>query len=103
MSRSRKKSHFVVDHTAKTTKKKKRLANKTVRRDKNFDMSGSAYKKRYPSWDICDYRYQWTKEEAIQEWYNEESDFYKGWAWRHSRFSSLEEWLSYWAKCVARK
>lgn len=103
MSRSRKKSHFVVDHTARTTKKQKRLANKTVRRKKDFDVSGSVYKKIYPSWNICDYRYPWTKEEAIQEWYNEESPYYKGRAWRHSEFASLEKWLSYWEKCVSRK
>ena len=103
MSRSRKKSHYVVDHTARTTKRKKRFANKTLRQDKNFDVSGSAYKKLYESYDICDYRYEWTKEEAIQSWYEEESSHYKGYAWRHKEFSSLEEWLSYWAKCVVRK
>ena len=103
MSRSFKKYPIIVDHTAKTTKIKKRFANKTIRQDKDFDISGSAYKKRYESWDICDWRWAWTREEAIKEWYDEEADHYKGYAWRHDRFSSLEEWLNYWEKCVKRK
>lgn len=103
MSRSWKKSHFVVDHKVKTTKEKKKFANKRIRQDKNFDTNGAAYKKRFESWDICDYRYIWTKEEAIKSWYEEESPHYTGYAWRHKRFGTLEKWLSYWAKCVARK
>lgn len=103
MSRSYKKHPYVTDHHVKTSKKRKRFANKTIRQDKTFDMNGSSYKKRYCSWDICDYRYQWTREEAIKEWYEEESDHYDGYAWKHKRFSSLEEWLNYWEKCVKRK
>lgn len=81
----------------------KKLANKRIRQDKNFDISGSAYKKRFESWDICDYRWIWTKEEAIQEWYAEELEDCPRYAWRHANYSSLEEWLSYWEKCVKRK
>ena len=103
MSRSRKKSPWITDHHVKTSKQQKRIANKTLRQDKNFDISGSAYKKRYEPWDICDYKWLWTREEAIEEWYAEESPHYERYAWRHSRFASLEEWLSYWEKCVKRK
>ena len=103
MSRSRKKSHWIVDHHAKTSKEQKRIANKKLRQDKNFDINGSAYKKRTESWDICDFRWAWTKKEAIKEWYDEEAPHYNRFAWRHARFSSLEEWLNYWAKCVQRK
>ena len=103
MSRSLKKSPWIVDHHAKTSKERKKYANKTIRQDKNFDISGSDYKKRSESWDICDYRWLWTKEEAIQSWYEEESEYYTGYAWRHEKYASLEEWLSYWAKCVKRK
>lgn len=100
MSRSRKKSPWIKDHN----KGQKRIANKILRQDKNFDISGSAYKKKYDSWNICDYRWLWTREEAIEEWYAEEAPHYEGrYAYRHSYYSSLEEWLSYWEKCVKRK
>lgn len=103
MSRSYKKHPWITDHTAKTTKIKKRFANKVIRQDKNFDIDGSAYKKKYCSWDICDYRWIWTKEEAIKEWYEEESESYEHCAWRHDHYKTLENWLSYWEKCVKRK
>jgi len=103
MSRSYKKSPYIVDHHVKTTKERKRFANKTIRQDEDFDISGKAYKKRTESWDICDYRWRWTKEEAISEWYKEESACYEGVAWRHDSFNTLENWLNYWAKCVRRK
>jgi len=38
----------------KTTKGMKRLANKRVRRDPEFDISGTAYRKLFSSWDIND-------------------------------------------------
>lgn len=103
MSRSYKKHPFVVDHHARTTKIRKRFANKTLRQNKDFDINGSAYKKNCESWDICDYRYPWTREEAIASWYEEESEHYQGYGWRHSTFGTLEKWLSYWEKCVKRK
>lgn len=103
MSRSYKKRPFVKDHHARTTKEKKRFANKTIRQDRDFDISGSAYKKRYCSWEICDYHWRWTRKDAIEEWYEEESDSYKDYAWRHKRFQTLENWLLYWEKCVKRK
>ena len=103
MSRSYKKHPYITDHTARSTKIKKRFANKTIRQDKDFDINGSAYKKRYCSYDICDYRQFWTKEEAIEDWYAEESDGYDHYAWRHEEFKTLENWLSYWEKCVKRK
>ena len=103
MSRSRKKSYYSTDHKVKVTRKKKRIASKKVRRDKDFSTNGAAYKKKYESWDICDYRCRWTKEKAIESWYEEESDHFHGYPWRHKEFGTLERWLSYWAKCVYRK
>lgn len=104
MSRSYKKHPFVVDHHARTTKQRKRIANKTIRQDKDFDINGSAYKKRRESWDICDYRYIWTREDAIEMWYREEDASYRySYAWIHDKFGTLEAWLNYWEKCVKRK
>lgn len=103
MSRSVKKNPYVTDHHVKSSKISKRFANKTIRQDKDFDISGSAYKKRTESWEICDWRYIWTKQDAIDSWYEEESDSYKGRTWRHERFKTLDKWLQYWKKCVVRK
>ena len=104
MSRSYKKHPFVVDHHARTTKERKRFANKHIRQDKDFDINGSAYKKCRESWDICDYRYIWTREEAIEQWYAAEraADRHE-YSWIRNEFKTLEEWLNYWEKCVKRK
>lgn len=100
MSRSYRKFHVVKDHN----KGQKQLANKKIRRTNKLDsLKGGDYKKIYPTWDICDYCWVWTKEDAIAEWYEEEAEHYKGYAWRHSRFGTLENWLNYWEKCVRRK
>ena len=100
MSRSYRKFHVVKDHN----KGQKKIANRKVRRtNKLKSIKRGNYKKMYPQWDICDYYWCWTKEEAIAEWYEEESEHYKGTAWRHNKFSTLKKWLNYWAKCVQRK
>ena len=100
MSRSYRKSPRIKDHN----KGVKRLANKKIRRvNRLTPLKGGNYKKMYPTWDICDYNYYWSIEEAKDSWYEEESEHYKGYAWRHERFKTLENWLSYWAKCVKRK
>lgn len=57
----------------------------------------------YPQWDICDFWWTWTKEEAIEKWYEEESEHYTGYAWRHNEFGTLEKYLNYWEKSVKRK
>jgi len=59
MSRSRKKAPWIVD---KKSKLAKRQANKRVRRTKNI-ANGKSFKKVYESWDICDYKWRFTKEE----------------------------------------
>ena len=103
MSRSQKRSPFIIDHHVRTTKEQKKIANKKVRRNKFFDISGNSYRKIYPSYNICDFKWIWTKEEAIQEWYEEEKPHYHRYAWRHSNYKNLKDWLSYWAKTVNRK
>lgn len=100
MSRSYKRNYRTKDHN----KGQKELANRKIRRvNKLYPFKGGNYKKLYPTWDICDYNWIWTEKEAIDSWYEEESKHYKGQAWRHKRFGTLEKWLQYWAKCVKRK
>lgn len=93
MSRSFKKSDWVKDPNNKNMK---RFANKKVRHSNDIP-SGGAYKKLFCSWNISDYKWRWTKQEAIRE-YN------KGLHSKYlDRFTTLEEYLKYWEKCVKRK
>jgi len=63
MSRSYKKSPWIVD---KKDKKMKRLANKRVRNTKNI-ANGKGYKKAFPSWDISDYKWRFTEKEIEED------------------------------------
>ena len=100
MSRSYRKYYVSKDHN----KGQKQLANRKVRRVNKLDpLKGKNYKKLYPTWNICDYCWRWTREEAIRFWYEEEAEHNKGRTWRHDRFGTLENWLNYWEKCVKRK
>ena len=100
MSRSYKRFYVVKDHN----KGQKALANRKIRRaNKLTPIKRGNYKKLYPQWEICDYCWPWTKEEAIASWYEEESEHYNNYAWRHKEFKTLENWLNYWSKCVKRK
>ena len=94
MSRSFRKHPCVKDPARKYMK---RYANKKVRHTKNIP-NGGAYKKIFESWKISDYCWLWTRQEAINEWENESLTNYL-----KTRFKSLEEYLSYWEKCVRRK
>lgn len=67
MSRSYKKSPYVVD---KKNKKDKRLANKKVR-NTAWIANGMGYKKVYETWDICDWKWRYDPREI------EENDFYR--------------------------
>ena len=95
MSRSYKKNPFV---TQKNNKRKgKRFANKRVRKVASEESLGgkSAYKKVYQTYDICDYCWYWTKEDAIRNWYETER--------LQELYPTLEIFLEYWAKCAKRK
>lgn len=74
MSRSYKKHPWITDHHARTTKEKKKFANKKVRHYKNLP-NGSAYKKVSESWDICDYKWYWSWEDAKKDW-EENKNYY---------------------------
>ena len=91
MSRSYKKHPRVKDAANKGMKK---FANKKVRHTKNIP-NGKAYKKLFESWDISDWNWHWTKEEAIKEWYENN--------WIQEHYETLEKYLMYWEKCTKRK
>ena len=61
MSRSFKKGYWVKDPNNKYMK---RFANKKVRNSKDVP-SGKAYKEVFSSYDISDYKWMWTKKDAI--------------------------------------
>lgn len=107
MSRSYKKNPYVTDQS-QGTKSMKRIANRRVRRRVKNDEDMPArlpHKKMTETWDICDYRWRMTREEAIQ-WYKKEYKHHKndGTLDRFLRYyPSLEAWLKYWEKCYVRK
>ena len=100
MSRSYKHTDFVKDPNNKFMK---RFANKKVRHSKDIP-SGGAYKKVFCSWEISDYRWRWTREEAIEEWYehHRDPDNPRN-RWFVKKFETLEKYLIYWEKCTKRK
>ena len=103
MSRSYKKNPYVTDRS-QGTKPMKRLANQKFRRKIACDEdmpARPAHKKYTESYDICDYRWRMTREDAIR-WYQNEmeheaSEYFK------KRYPTLEAWLKYWDKCYRRK
>ena len=107
MSRSYKKNPYVTDKSA-GTKSMKRIANRTVRRRVKDDEDMPArlqHKKMTESWNICDYKWRMTREEAIQ-WYNEQLEWQKNkdsLSFFLKRYPTLEAWLKYWEKCYVRK
>ena len=109
MSRSYKHSAGWVKQ--QNTKGMKQVANKYVRRHvMELPKKGKSYKKLFQTWDICDWRYIWTREDAIAEWYKrtaeaeQEIDSYRHYiSWFVKKYPTLEEYLKYWEKCVKRK
>lgn len=108
MSRSYKKNPFVTDHKCGTTKSLKRLANRTFRRKISCDEdmpARPAHRKYTETWNIHDYSWRMTREEAI-EWYNEQLEWQKNKGsldYFLKRYPTLEAWLKYWEKCYRRK
>lgn len=94
MSRSYKKHSIVKDPARKYMK---RFANKKVRRTKDIP-SGKAYRKVFETWNISDFRWIWTKEDATYDYLTAEPN-----SWIRKHYETLEEYLKYWEKCVKRK
>ena len=98
MSRSYKKNPVVTDN--KGSKYRKRQANQRFRRQINLDDDMPArprHKKYTESWDICDYKWRMTKQEAIIWYETQASDYIK------KHYPTLDKWLNYWEKCHRRK
>lgn len=94
MSRSYKKHSFCKDSS---TKKMKKYANKKVRHTKDIP-NGKAYRKVFPSWDISDWNWYWSKLDAIKKYQSRgPQDKYL------DDFETLEKYLLYWEKCTKRK
>lgn len=100
MSRSRKKVPIVKDRYS--GKWSKRQANKKVRKEQEISIRGKDYKKIYESWNIHDYINYYSKEDAIKDWYEEES-LPTSCRWRHKRYETLEKWLFAWEKMMLNK
>lgn len=104
MSRSYKKNPYVTNHKRKVSKIAKRIANHSFRQQIKKDEEMSArpqHKKMTDGYDISDYSFRMTREDAIQ-WYenemeNDATEYFK------KRYPTLESWLKYWEKCYRRK
>ena len=80
MSRSYKKNPYVTD---------------------GYGGDRNQHKKMTESWDICDYKWRMTREQAI-EWYKYYSH-YSASSYFKKRYPTLKAWLKYWEKCYVRK
>lgn len=102
MSRSYKKSPVVKDHN----KGAKKIANRRVRAKlkQNPDAIGQngKYKKAYEQWNIHDWQFMQTEQEAIAQYYsflNSEEPWKKEYVEKYT----LETWLQEWKKSFRRK
>ena len=104
MSRSYKKHPWVTDHHVKSSSESKKFANKKVRHTKDLP-NGGAFKKVFCSYDICDYKFFQTKEEAIAEYeeiLNHPDDEYNKIILQ--KYPTLQSWLYWnWKKYYLRK
>ena len=102
MSRSRRKSTFVVDNHGHNLRRRffKKYYNKSLRnRLKNNDevLAGNSYRKLSDSWNICDYRWYWSERMAIEEYYSEHG------SWFYKRYPTVESWIKHYRKSVVYK
>jgi len=104
MSRSYKKNPYVTDGYGGDRKQSKRIANRIVRRRLKHEEDIPTRlkpKKMTESWNICDYRWRTTKEEAIV-WFKEEvQNNPNGYFATH--FPTVDDYLKYWEKWHRRK
>lgn len=94
MSRSVKQSPAFTDHSSRT-RWVKRQASKAVRRFTADVQNGKWYRKLYCSWNICDYRFYKTKQQAIHEWETS--------LWPSDQLLTRAEVINDWAKWYKRK
>lgn len=105
MSRSYKKNPYVTDHKRRWTKESKRLANQSFRQQisRDEDMPARPQHRKYTEeYNICDYKFRMTREEAIAHYEQRRKD--SSWnSYFEKHFPTLESWLKYWDKCYRRK
>lgn len=74
MARSYKKTPVVKDRRrAGSARYWKNQANRRIRRlskQGKFDHRGTAYKKEYEQWEIHDYQFYWSKQDALNRYRN---------------------------------
>lgn len=105
MSRSYKKHPWITDHHVKSSSESKKFANKKVRHTKDLP-NGGAFKKVFCSYDICDFKFFQTKEEAIAEYEETLNDPKVSDRYREmflEAYPTLEVWLWHWKKSYLRK
>lgn len=94
MSRSYKKNPVCTDKHRKTTKQKKKFANKKVRKSKNLS-DGKIYKKVSESYDIYDFATYWSWNKAKKDWKKNE--------YLQTYYPTLKDFYHYWLKHCKRK
>ena len=100
MSRSRKKNPIRKENS-KSRKHNKQIANRIARnkiKNPDFDLNNwNAYKKIYDSYDVCDYYFRTTRNQAIIDYNNPEYNH------EHKKYKTLEEYLNKWENDYIRK
>lgn len=95
MSRSRKKTPVFKN----TDRYAKKLANHIVRHSNSeLPLNGNAYRRCFPSWNICECTGRWTLEDALKTYHDpvEGKRFRKYW-------KTEEDFVNYWKKEVLWK
>lgn len=95
MSRSRKKMPVFKN----TDRYAKKLANHIVRHSNSeFPLKGNAYKRCFPSYNICEHTGRWTLEDALKTYHDpiEGKRFRKYW-------ETEDDFIKYWKKEALQK
>lgn len=105
MGKSVKKNPVATDNTR--SKFQKKIASKKVRqalKNSEYLLNGNLYKKVTESWDIHDYTFRLTKQEAIKNYYRWlQLDEENGFTTTKTLFPTLEDYLNWWEKNYLRK
>lgn len=101
MGKSYKRNPYVTDN--KHSHESKKHASKIVRRklNSNHDLSlpGNSYKKVYESWNICDYAFRMTEQDAIDDYYDwSDPNSVNYCKFLVEEFPTLESFLAWWKK-----
>lgn len=95
MSRSYKHTPYCGDNKSKFNK---RQANRRVRHNKE-PLNHGSYKKKFESWDICDYSscatFKKFWQHTLQVWY--------AWGYKYYPYPDKKEEYRYWYKCYKMK